>query len=655
MGHGPAEQVRVAALTAIRFDSRNKTARTMSSARTQIVVRLMILIIPVVLVLVPLGCSRSLPSLPVAVSADKPPPDPADRGAQPYRPRPADTLTFATDIAPIIYEHCSICHRPGESAPFDLLSYKDVKKRASQIVKVTHDRFMPPWLPSPGYAEFEDQRGLDSDQIGMLAQWAAEGAAEGNTADLPPKRSFSDDWQLGEPDLIVTMDRPYTLAAEGRDVYRNFVISVPVKQPRYVRAVELRPGNKRIVHHAILEADQTGLSRRLDDQDAAAGFSGMNFEGAGAESIDGRYIVWTPGRRPYVEPPGMAWLLQPDMDLVLQLHLQPSGKPEQIQPSFGLYFTDEPPSRHPFAIILRSPVIDIPPGKKDYRVGDRFVTPVDVQALAVFPHAHYLGKDMQVFATLPDGSGRWLIRIKDWDFNWQDAYRYRQPVLLPAGSTITMHYTYDNSADNKRNPFDPPRRVVAGNESTDEMATLTLQLLPVSEGDRGRLKAAFFQSRIEVDPNDWPSRYNIANLAFRRGDFDKAIHLYREALRINPEFAKAHYNLAITLGRTGAVEAAMHHYREAIRINPGFFEVYLNLGNLLGSMQRTDEAIEQFHKALKIKNDDAHAHHNLGVALRSQGNLDEAIKQFREALRIDPNFIPARRSLDAILATRTRQ
>src|SRR5207247_276940 len=260
-----------------------------------------------------------------------------------YVPRAAGTLRFHRDIAPLIFERCARCHRAGQSAPFTLVSYSDVKKHLRQIAEVTEKRYMPPWLPEPGYGDFSDVRSLTVDQLGVIQQWIAEGAIEGNPADLPQTPKWPEGWQLGEPDLIVRMPQAYTLAAEGKDVYRNVVLPIPVQARRYVSAVEFQPGNPRVVHHAFINVDQTWQSRRLAEKQNPPGFDGMQLPET-AIMVAGQMLGWQPGKRPEASGDGLSWPLEKNTDLVLQLHLHPSGKPEAVQCAVGVYFTDQPPT-----------------------------------------------------------------------------------------------------------------------------------------------------------------------------------------------------------------------------------------------------------------------------------------------------------------------
>ncbi|PYK96593.1 MAG: hypothetical protein DME19_19210, partial [Verrucomicrobia bacterium] len=363
---------------------------------------------------------------------------------------------------------------------------------------MTGRRYMPPWLPASGYGEFADARLLSAEQLGMLQQWIAEGGAEGDPAESPAPPGWPEGgWQLGEPDLVVKMPQPYTLAAEGKDVYRNLVIPIPITTRHYVKAMEFQPGNPKVIHHASINFDQTGESRRLARKQNPPGFDGMQLPET-ATMAAGQMLGWEPGKRPQTEGEGLSWPLEKNTDLVLQLHLHPSGRLEQVQSAVGFYFTEQPPTHTPFLLRLPQWRIDIPAGARDYAVENSYLLPVDVEVLRVSPHAHYLAKEMQGYAILPDGSKRWLLLIKQWDFNWQGDYRYSKPVFLPKGTKMVMRFTYDNSAGNLHNPNQPPRRVRYGAQTTDEMAQLAFQVLPRNAEDRATLAADHFK-KLTID------------------------------------------------------------------------------------------------------------------------------------------------------------
>jgi tetratricopeptide (TPR) repeat protein/mono/diheme cytochrome c family protein len=564
-------------------------------------------------------------------------------------------LTFNKDIAPIVFQSCSECHHNGGPAPFSLLSYEDVKKRAKQIVAVTKSRYMPPWPPEPGFGEFIGERRLSDEQIKAIQDWVEQGAAEGVGSTIRPAPKFRDGWQLGKPDLVLKASQAYRLPAGGSDVFRNFVISVPISSSRYVKAVEILPGNKKIVHHANILIDRTGLSRRRDEQDPEVGFAGMDvaMESQNFEP-DSHFLFWKPGTPPHTEPEDMTWRIDKGNDLVLNMHLQPTGKPEVVQPSVGLYFSDKPPARLPMLLQLEHDgALDIPAGNKDFVVTDEFQLPVDVDVLAVYPHAHYLGKDLQGFALLPDGTKKWLIWIKDWDINWQAVYRYAKPVFLPKGTIISMRYSYDNSTENVRNPNNPPKRVFAGNRSSDEMSHLWIQVLPRTRDDvRITLQEALMRQRLKKYPDDFTAHFNLGSILLSEAKPQEAISHFRDAVRAKPDDAVAHTNLGAALQAIDQSEEAAGHFREALRIRPDYPNAHYNLGNLLLSEGKPAEAIIHFNEVLRSQPDDADAHNNLGEALAIQGNLDQAFSHFEQALRINPNHANAHNNMGKVFAIR---
>ena len=290
--------------------------------------------------------------------------NPASSVNDSFTPRPRGQLTFTKDISPIVFQHCAGCHGPGQAAPFALLSYQDVRKHAADIVTVTTRRYMPPWLPESDRGEFIGDRRLTADQIGVIQQWATEGALEGQPSDLAPLPAWEGDWQLGKPDLIVSMPQPYLLPAEGRDVYRNFVIPTAVSSRRHVRAVEFHPGNPKVVHHAFIKVDRTSESRRRAAMEVEPGFAGMS---SVAEVPGGHFLGWQPGRQPALLPEGLSWNLDPGNDLVLLMHMNPKGTLEKVQASVGIYFTVRAPTNTCFKIRLTSYALEIPAGARSVK------------------------------------------------------------------------------------------------------------------------------------------------------------------------------------------------------------------------------------------------------------------------------------------------
>lgn len=512
---------------------------------------------------------------------------------------PGEPTTFNRDIAPIIFEHCACCHRPEGSAPFNLLDYADVIARAEQIADVTKTRYMPPWKPKRGYGHFVGERGLSDQQIAAIKRWIKAGEQEGVPADLPPQPEWPTDWVLGQPDLIAPMPAAYTLRADGADIFRNFVIPLPVATTRYVKAIEFKPDNARIVHHATMMIDQSGAARRKDGLDGAPGFEGMSF--GEAQDADGHFLGWTQGKTPYAGSDSLAWRLEPGTDLLLQLHMLPTGKAEPIQSRVGLFFAEGPPKRRPAMLRLGRKDIDIPAGKSDYQIRDTYQLPVDVEVLTIYPHAHYLGAQTKAYATLPDGQELGLIWIEDWDFNWQDDYRFLAPVFLPAGSTLVMEYTYDNSAQNPRNPHNPPKRVRYGLHSADEMGELTLQVLPRQTEDLPRLRQDFYRKwvlqeidgykmLVAADPADWDTHHTLAMFYLRTGQRSLAFGHFEQALTHNPGYVEARVNYGIALAQGQELERAVAHFKAALQHQPDFVQAHFNLGMALAMLGRSAEA-----------------------------------------------------------------
>jgi tetratricopeptide (TPR) repeat protein/mono/diheme cytochrome c family protein len=563
-------------------------------------------------------------------------------------------VTFNRDIAPILYRACAQCHRPGEAGPFSLLTYADAKSHARQIAAVAKSRFMPPWLPEEGALKFAGELRLSEDEITRIQVWVEQGAVEGNPADLPPKPNFVEGWQLGKPDVIVKATKPYALPADGSDNYWNFVFRAPVDRTRWLKAMEIRPGDKRLVHHANVLVDRQQNGRRLEAE-PGAGFAGMELTiESEVFDPDSHFLFWKPGSIPYVEPDGMALRLDQDTDLILNAHLQPSGKPETIQPTLGLYFTDKPATKYPILLQLENDrLLDIPAGEKHFVVTDEFTLPVGVDLLAIYPHAHYLGKDLQAIAKFPDGRSETLIQIPDWNLNWQAVYRYAQPVKLPKSTTISMKFVYDNSDDNVRNPNDPPQRVVAGNRAVDEMAHLWLQVLPEDSAQakrdpRAEILEAMAGHNLQKNSEDFEAHYNLAALLMGRGEVAEAITHFAEANRIRPNEPTVNNAFGAALLAAGRTEESVPYLTAALNARPDYFDARYNLGNALASLGDFRGALAQFQTAVRINPHDANAEANLGSAFAEIGDIKQARLHYQRALQLNPNHELAKENLQQL-------
>ncbi|HEY3840908.1 MAG TPA: tetratricopeptide repeat protein [Bryobacteraceae bacterium] len=599
-------------------------------------------------------------------------------------------VTYNKQIAPILLEHCASCHRPGEAGGFSLLTYADARKRARLIRDVTQRRYMPPWLPEFGFGEFTGENRLTDIQIAQIREWVSSGTPEGSPSDAPPAPVFTTGWQLGTPDLIVTIGKPFRVAAEGPDVFWNFVLSPAMPRSRYIKSVEVRPGNAQSVHHANLLLDRTRSSRH-QEKIRGEGFAGMelNIETPTFDP-DSHFLFWKPGGPPWVEPRGLAWRLDPGNDLVLNVHFHPTGKAELVQPSVGLYFTDDPPSELPMLLqIEHDSLLDIAPGQRDFLVAEDFRLPVDATVLAVYPHAHYLGRLLEAYATLPDGTRQWLIRIPDWDINWQAVFHYKTPLHLPKGTVVSMRFHYDNSAQNPRNPNVPPKRVTAGNQSTDEMGHLWLQLLVGDNSNRMLLQESLMSHRLELDSSNATAHFNLGALLLGRKEYADAVPQFRDALATDPKQPMALNNLGAALLGLGKFAEAEEQFQQALRVDPDYSSARFNLANALAGEGKLRDAAAGYRKVLSVDPsdnaarerlvallvrmgneaasagqfadaaacyrelvgehpDDPDFRNNFGIILARLGDLPAAAAQFEAALEANPAHTAARKNLEAI-------
>lgn len=387
----------------------------------------------------------------------------------PSSPPPPTGPTFSNEVVRIFQQHCQTCHREGDIAPFSLVTYEEAKPFAALIKIMTQTRQMPPWKPSEGCGDFRDERRLSDAEIDTVAQWVDAGAPEGDGSQLPAPLDFGGGWALGEPDLVLSSDEPFTPPA-GTDTYRCFTIPTNLISTAYVRAVDTHPGDRATVHHLISFIDTTGASVALDEAEPGPGYTCFGGPGFQTSATLGG---WAPGSRPLEMPEGVGFQLPAGSRVVLQVHYHPhhGGQPMPDRTQFGIYFADEKPAKEMFIVPLINTTFTIPPNDPNYRVDAELpvAVPFPLKLWLVAPHMHLLGRKMTVQMTTPDETTRCLIDIQDWDFNWQGAYRYETPVDVPAGARLSLTAYYDNSSGNPRNPNDPPKPVSWGEATTDEM------------------------------------------------------------------------------------------------------------------------------------------------------------------------------------------
>jgi alkyl hydroperoxide reductase subunit AhpC len=375
--------------------------------------------------------------------------------------------TYSGEVASILQKNCLECHRRGQVAPFPLETYAQASKRADDIAAVVEDRRMPPWKAAPqAFPAFKHNRSLADTDIATLAAWAEAGSPEGDPAAVPPPPSFSGDWALGTPDLVIELPGDYEVPADGPDIYRCFVIPTQLTDDRYVAAVEYQPGNRRVVHHIIAYVDTSGQARKRDAEDEGPGYT--CFGGPRIE-INGDLGGWAPGNEPSRLPEGVGRRLPANADVVVQVHYHPSGKPETDRSRLGIHFNRSPVKQTMQWSLVGKFDLKIPAGEANHEAVAQWRIPVDVEALAVTPHMHLLGRDMRMWVTFPDGRDQDLITISDWDFFWQNTYYFETPLTLPTGTVLKLSAHFDNSEANPHNPNKPPKLVKFGEGTSDEM------------------------------------------------------------------------------------------------------------------------------------------------------------------------------------------
>jgi hypothetical protein len=384
-----------------------------------------------------------------------------------------DGVTFNNQVVRILQQHCQTCHRPGNIAPFSLLSYSDALEHASAMKHAVQMGEMPPWKPENSHGIFLGERSLSGQEIETITAWVESGAPEGDASDLPEPLRFPDAWSAGTPDKIIQPSSAYPVGTGSDDVYRCFPITVDSTNDLYVRGYEVLPGNRAIVHHVLLFTDEAGQSVSLDEADPGPGYT--CFGGAGFLSGLGALGGWAPGASPQIFPLGTGVRMAKGTRIVLQIHYSlaefsrsSSGPPAPDLTRVGLYFSSVPLQRISFLPVV-NPFFSIPAGDSHYQVKATLPIFTAVELVAIAPHMHLLGREATVEARFPNGERRQLIRIDDWDFHWQGNYTYREPITLPAGTIIEMTAYYDNSLNNPENPSNPPVNVRWGERTTDEM------------------------------------------------------------------------------------------------------------------------------------------------------------------------------------------
>ena len=399
-------------------------------------------------------------------------------------------ITWSEHVAPIVFKHCTSCHRPGEVAPFSLTTYQEAVNWGQMIRYVTGIRYMPPWKPDQKFgASYIGENYLTDNQIATIKAWVDGGMPRGEQSKEPPAPIFPNGSQIGKPDLVVSFAQSHLHKGNNKDEYRYFVLPTGLKEAKDLVALEMRPGNRRIVHHALVWADTSGAAAALDAQTPEYGYvpSGGLTNLAQLSFLGQQLPGYVPGAQPTVFNNNMAQRVGPNSDLVVQVHYAPTAADEPDSSTFNLFFADKPATRNVRSYIMlpfnlrNGPFVINANSVREFQGVYR--VPVDISLLGIAPHCHLLGKNWRVFAITPARDTIPLIRIEDWDFNWQGSYNFKKMKYLPRNTEIHAYATYDNTTNNPFNPNSPPKTVSWGEGTADEMYYLPLIWVPYQPGD----------------------------------------------------------------------------------------------------------------------------------------------------------------------------
>jgi peroxiredoxin len=417
------------------------------------------------------------------------------------RQPPTGEVTFTKHIAPILNAHCVRCHREGEVAPFSLTSYEETAGWGETIAEVIGNGRMPPWHANPAHGKFSNDARLPDDAKQLIFEWVKNGLPEGDPADLPPPPEFVDGWQIPQPDIVYRMPKPYNVPARGVVEYQHFRIEAEVKEDMWIRAAEMRPGNRQVVHHLILFYLPPGQKRHH-----------------GEELLTNGIATFAPGMPPMNLPEGYAFRIPAGSQLVLQAHYTPNGTAQTDQSIAGIVLADPKTVKHEINITAGMNFqFLIPPGAEDFPVTSSYRVPEEAVLYTMTPHMHYRGKSFRFTAKYPDGSQEILLDVPRYDFNWQNIYKLAEPKLLPEATEIQLDAHYDNSSNNPANP-DPTKSVHWGDQTWEEMMIGSISWTPANQD------LQFGPPRVEKVEED--AEHRRVSFRYRLAPKEKAEKVY---------------------------------------------------------------------------------------------------------------------------------
>jgi len=383
----------------------------------------------------------------------------------------AGSVTFTKDVAPILQKNCQTCHRPGEAAPFSLLTYEEARPWAASMKRVVRQKSMPPWFADPGYGHFSNDRSLTEKEINTILAWANTGAPQGDPKDMPPPLNFAEGWSLPKPDAIFQLPQPFAVPASGMVEYQYVIVPTGFTEDKWIQAAEVRPTDRSVVHHIIAYIREPGSNYFKDKK------PGIFFEApppkadekVDTSALPSDFLVgYAPGQPAEILRPGQAKLIKAGSDIVFEVHYTPTGKATSDRTKLGLIFAKDVPKERVLTLSAVNGTFKIPPGDPNYRVDASYEVPKEVKLAGLHPHMHTRGKDFEYRLIFPNGDTQTILRVPAYNWHWQLWYDLAEPMVLPKGTKIECTAHFDNSPNNPENP-DPTKTVTWGQQNWDEM------------------------------------------------------------------------------------------------------------------------------------------------------------------------------------------
>jgi hypothetical protein len=383
----------------------------------------------------------------------------------------AGSVTFTKDVAPILQKNCQTCHRPGEAAPFSLLTYEEARPWAASMKRVVRQKSMPPWFADPGYGHFSNDRSLTEKEINTILAWANTGAPQGDPKDMPPPLNFAEGWSLSKPDAIFQLPQPFAVPASGMVEYQYVIVPTGFTEDKWIQAAEVRPTDRSVVHHIIAYIREPGSNYFKDKK------PGIFFEApppkadekVDTSALPSDFLVgYAPGQPAEILRPGQAKLIKAGSDIVFEVHYTPTGKATSDRTKLGLIFAKEVPKERVLTLSAVNGTFKIPPGEPNYRVDASYEVPREVKLAGLHPHMHTRGKDFEYRLIFPNGDTQTILRVPAYNWHWQLWYDLAEPMILTKGTKIECTAHFDNSPNNPENP-DPTKTVTWGQQNWDEM------------------------------------------------------------------------------------------------------------------------------------------------------------------------------------------